>query len=394
MRPLMPPNDVNLIAAGVLWDLALAHAGRHARLAYKRAARSVLGLEQSVASIAREHGLRDVPYIGVSTERILLEFLQHGHSAIADRVIEESGKAAEIEAARKLRTNFLSRAAVIEILKMTAPGLVGREHYLGDFQMHSDWSDGTDSIEAMARGAMARGQRCLAITDHSYGLRIAHGISMEDVARQHEQIDTVNARLAGRFRVLQGIEANIRADGTVDMEPHELRAIEIVVAAPHSGLRRPEDQTERMLTAVRTLGVHILGHPRGRMVTRPGVLADWDAVFHEAARRHVAIELDGDPWRQDLDWTLARRALRAGCLFSLDSDAHSVDELRYSDWALAHARLAGIPPARVINTWPLEDLEEWSAAHRNASRAKRRKLKDEHQPTNGHHHRLPSTKTP
>jgi histidinol phosphatase-like PHP family hydrolase len=211
---------------------------------------------------------------------------------------------------------------------------------------------------------MDRGHHYLGTTDHSYGLRIAGGITMEDVARQREEIDRVNASLSGSFRVLQGIEANIRADGSVDMEAHEMGVLDYVVVAPHSQLRKADDQTERMRRAVRTPGVHILAHPRGRMLTRQGVLADWDRVFEEAARARVAIELDGDPWRQDLDWKLARRALAAGCLFALDSDAHSVDELRYSDWALAHARLAGIPPERVINTWPLVDLEEWIAERR------------------------------
>jgi histidinol phosphatase-like PHP family hydrolase len=161
--------------------------------------------------------------------------------------------------------------------------------------------------------------------------------------------------------MLKGIEANILADGRVDMTAAELRTLEIVVASPHSRLRSSDDQTPRMLAAVTTPGVHILGHPRGRMFgSRPGVNADWDRVFAAAAAAGVAIEIDGDPARQDIDYSLARRAMSAGCLFAIDSDAHAVSQLRYTEIAMAHARLAGVPTARVINCWELDDLLEWA----------------------------------
>jgi histidinol phosphatase-like PHP family hydrolase len=115
-----------------------------------------------------------------------------------------------------------------------------------------------------------------------------------------------------------------------------------------------------MITAVKTPGVAILGHPRGRVFnSRPGVAADWNAVFDIAARLEVAIELDGNWHRQDIDYVLAGRALEAGCIFALDSDAHSIAELRFSEYALAHARLAGIPSERVINCWSDDRLDEW-----------------------------------
>jgi histidinol phosphatase-like PHP family hydrolase len=108
--------------------------------------------------------------------------------------------------------------------------------------------------------------------------------------------------------------------------------------------------------------VHILGHPRGRKYNqRPGIVADWDRIFRAAVRTGVAIEIDGDPNRQDLDYTLVREALAAGCIFALDSDAHAVDEWPYAETSIAHARLAGIPRERVINCWPVETLLEWAA---------------------------------
>src|SRR5438132_8717845 len=231
--------------------------------------------------------------------------------------------------------------------------------------MHSVWSDGAESLEALVVVCVSRGYKFCAVTDHSHGLPIARGMSMENAARQHRAIDIVNRKFSGRFRMIKGIEANIRADGEIDLTRDERRRFEIVLAAPHAKLRLTEDQTTRMLTAVRLRGIHILAHPRGRKFgSRAGVIADWDHVFAEATRREVAIEIDGDPSRQDIDYSLARRALRAGCIFALDSDAHSSFELRYADTSIAHARLAGIPKSRVINCWTAEELLKWAAQKR------------------------------
>ena len=135
---------------------------------------------------------------------------------------------------------------------------------------------------------MTRNYAYCAITDHSYGLPIARGVSMANLARQHREIDRLNRKYSGRFRMIKGIEANIRPTAASTWSPRA-RAPELVVASPHSGLRSASDQTSRMLVAVATPGVHILGHPRGRKLgSRPGVTADWDRVFAAAVtrRRH------------------------------------------------------------------------------------------------------------
>jgi histidinol phosphatase-like PHP family hydrolase len=239
-------------------------------------------------------------------------------------------------------------------------------------QLHSVWSDGSDTLASLVKEAVRRQYEFLAVTDHSHGLPIAGGMSQEAAARQHQEIDRLNQRFPNRFRLLKGVEANILADGQLDLTAEELQNFELVVAAPHSKLRVAEDQTARMLGAVATPGVHVLGHPRGRMSgSRAGVQADWPRVFRAAAARRVAIEIDGDPSRQDIDFDLARQALDAGCLFALDSDAHSADELRYSETALAHARLAGIPSSRVVNCWNVDRLLDW-ANERKTIRTSRR----------------------
>jgi histidinol phosphatase-like PHP family hydrolase len=162
---------------------------------------------------------------------------------------------------------------------------------------------------------------------------------------------------------LQGIEANIDATGHLDLTDDEASTFDVVLAAPHSKLRKNDDQTDRMLTALQHPAVRILAHPRGRISgSRAGVIANWDVVFEAVAQRGVAIEIDGDPARQDLDFMLGRQARAFDCIFALDSDAHTTGQLSYAETALAHARLAAIPVDRIVNCWPVERLLAWLAA--------------------------------
>ncbi len=354
--------DMNGKIAALLRDFAAIQKSKQRMWGYKRAANAILTLDEPIESFLQPDGtLRKIPNIGASSTRVILEVLQTGTSETIERAIAEGGQAVEIDRRRGLREHYLSRAQVLAALqnqKLTGPALAD---YHGDLQMHSTWSDGRQSLEDIVTGGLERGYRFCAVTDHSYGLKIARGVSMEQLAQQHVEIDALNKKYRKKFRLLKGIEANIAADGTLDMAPHEIAALEIVVAAPHSALRVATDQTARMVAAVSLRGVHILGHPRGRKYgSRPGVTADWDRVFAAASTSRVAIEIDGDPSRQDIDYALARRALDSGCLFALDSDAHSVPELGYAETAIAHARLAGIPTERIVNCWPLERLLDWA----------------------------------
>ena len=355
------PPDTNGLVADWLLDMAAAQDSDQKRWGYKRAAAAIRNLDVPLESLRDDAGtLRKILHVGPASSRIISEVLDTGRSPTVEQAIAASGRQAEVERRHQLRSHFLSRAQVVAALRNPRLHGPAPSQYRGDLQMHSDWSDGVDTVAALAEGCRARGYQYCAVTDHSHGLPIAGGVSMTDVARQHREIARVNAALAGAFRVLKGIEANILADGDLDLSLEERASFELIVAAPHSKLRRAEDQTPRMLAAVGQPGVHILGHPRGRMGgSRPGIAARWHEVFAEAARREVAVEIDGDPSRQDVDHTLARDALDAGCVFALDSDAHAVDQLSYAETALAHARLAGIPPARVINCWPLDQLLDW-----------------------------------
>lgn len=353
-------RDINLELAGALLDLAFLAGDTQRSWGYKRAAKAVLRIDRAITPLIEANTFKAIAGIGPTTDRIARELIHEGRSAFVERAVSESGAAEKVAALHALRQHFLSRAAVHDIVsRRGSPSLA---KYRGDFQMHSVWSDGAETLESIVGACLALGHTCAAITDHSYGLPIAGGMSMAQVAEQHAEIDALNAKHAGRFRLFKGIEANIRADGTIDMEPHELRQFELVVASPHSLLRKTVDQTDRMVGAVSQPGVAILGHPQGRRYNnRPGVSADWNAVFAVAAKRQVAIEIDGSWDRQDVHYALAAQALDHGCIFALDSDAHAHPELSFSQIALAHARLAAIPQSRIVNYWPDRKILDWAA---------------------------------
>jgi histidinol phosphatase-like PHP family hydrolase len=359
-------DDLNMRAAGLLYDMAALQKAERSRFGYKRAARAIVGLPTPIADLVKSGTLKDVPFIGPASIRILTEFVTQGHSPTVEAAITASSVRSDLTQRRLMRGNFLSHHAMERALAMRLPpAIVSRSSFRGDFQMHTTWSDGGESLETMAKACLALGHTCMGVTDHSYGLPIARGMRMETAVQQGREIDALNERYAGRFRIFKGIEANIRADGSLDLEVEERRVFEFVVASPHAALRRQEDQTDRMLAAVRAPGVAMLGHPRGRVYnTRGGVVADWPRVFETAVDHNVAVELDGNWHRQDLDWELAAIALDAGCIFALDSDAHSISELQFTDYAIAHARLARIPSARIINCWSDARISKWMEERR------------------------------
>lgn len=356
----MAQVDINSAVTAALRDFATVQRSTQSRWGYKRAAAAIRRLDRQLPDIIEDGELPRIHGVGPASSRIIYEVLEHGFSPTVERAIAESGQANEIARRRALRTGFLSRAEAVRINALDVPDLVSLDDYRGDFQMHSTWSDGIETIEQLAAGARARGWSRIAVTDHSQGLPIAGGMSIAAMRQQHEEIDALNRDATDGFRILKGVEANILTDGKLDLRGNDLAGIELLLAAPHSKLRLLDDQTDRLLTVIDTPGVHILAHPRGRMSdSRPGVNADWDRVFEAAARRRVAIEIDGDPARQDLDYLLADRAREAGCLFALDSDAHDSAAFIYTETSIAHARLAGISADRVVNCWDWPRLLAW-----------------------------------
>jgi putative hydrolase len=360
-------QDVNIVAAGLLYDMAILQSSERSAFGYKRAGKVIATvLDVSLRDLVAQGTVREVPYLGRASERIIEELVTEGESAIVAKAVGASTKRADVEKRRRFRRAYLSRHAMMAAIDAPLAATIVRPAvFRGDLQMHSTWSDGAESIASLAEGAEALGWSRLGVTDHSYGLPIARGMSMESARQQHREIDALNERLDGRVRVYKGVEANILADGSLDLSVEERRVFDYVVASPHSALRRDHDQTARMVTAVREPAVAILGHPQGRIYnSRPGVTADWERVFAEAAARDVAIEIDGNWHRQDVDYELASVALHSGCLFALDSDAHSTREFPFTDYSIAHARIAGIPASRIVNCWPETKFDRWLAERR------------------------------
>jgi putative hydrolase len=233
----------------------------------------------------------------------------------------------------------------------------------GDLHSHSEWSDGQTPIDAMVAAALRLGHEYLALTDHSPRLTIARGLSVE---RLTEQLGIVEGFRDDGFTLLKGIEVDINEDGTLDQTDEMLGRLDVVVASVHSKLKSdPREMTKRMLGAIRNPHTDVLGHVTGRLVegsrgTRPGSTFDAAAVFAECAERRVAVEINSRPERQDPPDELIQVALDAGCLFSIDSDAHAPGQLSLLDYGAERAERMGVPAERIVTTWPLADLLEWT----------------------------------
>jgi len=237
------------------------------------------------------------------------------------------------------------------------PDLVQLADLQGDLHCHTTTTDGRDDIEAMARAAQAAGLKYLAITDHSQALAMANGLNEARALAHARAIREVNARLDG-ITLLAGIECDIRADGSMDLADDCLAQLDIVIASLHSALNQePQQMTDRLLRAIACPWVDVLGHPTGRLILkREGHKADMTRVIEAAAAAGVALEINSQVDRLDLDDLHARRARDAGARIVIDSDAHSTTALGQVRWGVTVARRAWLTAADVLNTRPVEAL--------------------------------------
>ena len=257
------------------------------------------------------------------------------------------------------------------------PNLVAEADLQGDLHSHSDWSDGSQSVEVMAEFARRRGHAYQVMTDHSQSLAIARGLTPERVEAERALIGGLNERFAaedaaGRapretnpegFRLLHGCELEIRADGLLDYPDELLATFDLVVASLHVSRRQPRAElTQRVLNAIENPHVDVIAHPAGRMIgTRDDLDLDWDTVYRAAARTGTVLEMNGSPHRLDLSVERARRALELGCLLSIDSDSHHTREFSYLAWGISQARRAWVEPRNVLNTRSRAGLLAWLA---------------------------------
>ncbi|WP_405828442.1 PHP domain-containing protein [Streptomyces sp. NBC_01176] len=233
----------------------------------------------------------------------------------------------------------------------------------GDCHLHSDWSDGGSPIEAMGRTAASLGHEWAVLTDHSPRLTVARGLSPGRLREQLTVVGELNRRWAP-FRLLTGIECDILDDGSLDQEPELLDQLDVVVVSVHSKLRMDaRSMTRRMIAAVRNPLADVLGHCTGRLLTerrRPESEFDADAVFAACAESGTAVEINSRPERLDPPRRLVRRAVDAGVLFSVDTDAHAPGQLDWQIHGCARAEECGVPAERVITTWTADELLAWT----------------------------------
>lgn len=257
-------------------------------------------------------------------------------------------------------------------LNHAVPDLVSLADLRGDFHMHTTYSDGDDTLEAMIAAAAARGYEYHAISDHAAGRGRSFGMNAAAVREQREAIRELSARYG--IATLCGSEVDILPDGSLDCDEDVLVELDIVIGSVHTALRQSrEEMTARLIRACENRYVNIIGHPTGRRFGAAGSLQtpayefDYDAVFAAAARTGTALEIDGQAPRLDLPAALARRARSFGVTFSLDSDAHRVGDLGATEFAVGQARRAGMIAADVLNARPLEEVRAFVARKRNTA---------------------------
>jgi DNA polymerase (family X) len=241
--------------------------------------------------------------------------------------------------------------------KGTLPRLVEIGDIRGDLHIHSNWSDGGNSIEEIAQAAQERGYQYVAITDHSVSLAIAHGLSVKRISEQIQAIKELNHHLKG-FRIFTGMEVDIRANGSLDMPEEILAELDIVLASIHSNMNQGEEQmTQRIITAIENPVVDILAHPTARLLgEREPVAVKIEAVFKAAAAHRKALEISSMPSRLDLKDTHVYQAREMGVNLVINTDAHRLEHLDFMHFGVGTARRGWCEAGNILNTWPLDKL--------------------------------------
>jgi putative hydrolase len=326
--------------------LERAHASTYRVKAFRSAAAVTLTLEDGeLARRAAAGSLTELSGVGEVTATVIGQ-------ALAGRVPEYL---ADLEG---------NAGSLVEL---DEDGLALQQALRGDLHSHSDWSDGGSPIEEMVVSALELGRSYLALTDHSPRLKVANGLTAERLVAQLDVLDALRPRL-GDFQLLSGIEVDILDGGELDQDPALLGRLDVVVASVHSKLAMDAGaMTRRMLAAVGDPNTDVLGHCTGRLLgpkRRAQSTFDAAAVFAACAAAGVAVEINCRPERLDPPSDLLELAVEAGCLFSVDTDAHAPGQLDWAPYGLARAAAGGIPAERIVNCWPVEDLLEWTGRKR------------------------------
>jgi len=363
--------------------LERAHEATYRVRAFRTAAAALDAISaEEIAERAAAGTLTDLSGVGEVTARCVVESLRGEEPVYLRRLHDTAGRDLD-EATGALRAALR-----------------------GDCHTHSDWSDGGSPIEEMAVAAMELGHEYMVLTDHSPRLTVARGLTADRLRKQLDVVAALNERLAGLaadavlakpFQILTGIEVEILADGSLDQEDGLLAELDVVVGSVHSGLRDPAPaMTERMVRAIANPHLDILGHCTGRLMGaspvaeeaasaepqrpakkaqprgdrahrrsrgRPESEFDAGAVFGACVEHGKAVEINSRPERLDPPKRLLRLALELGCVFAIDTDAHAPGQLDWLPNGCARAVACGVPPERIVNTWPADQLVAWAASH-------------------------------
>jgi putative hydrolase len=323
-----------------LLDRALAETTKVRAFARARDVLQEVG-DDEVAKLHATGKLTELAGIGPTTARVIGEALDGDVPSylvhLEDETIIPLGEGADLRAALK-----------------------------GDCHTHSTWSDGGASIESMARTAIALGHDYMVLTDHSPRLTVAHGLSADRLRAQLDEVFALNERLAP-FRILTGIEVDILVDGALDQRDDLLARLDVVVASVHSKLRMERSEmTRRMVNAVASPHVDILGHCTGRKLVgsgRPPSQFDAEIVFAACAQFDTALEINCRPERQDPPDELLELAIDWGLRFAVDTDAHAPGQMEWQVYGCDKAARHGIEPERIVNTMAADDLVDWAGTH-------------------------------
>ena len=340
----LPPEDAKAAAVAALERavhlLDRAHEPGYRARAFQRAAEVVRGLDADEL-VTRVAGgtLKDLQHIGDATAKLVTE-----------AVLGE-------------QSQYLERLDVGTTIAVSEAALALRAQLQGDCHTHSTWSDGGASTLQMAMAAQALGHRYLVVTDHSARLTVAHGLSRDRLLAQLDELDALREQVAP-LELLTGMEVDICEDGSLDADDDILERLDVVVASVHSKLRMERRQmTERMVLAVASPHVDILGHCTGRLVSgkRPPSQFDAELVFAACARFGTAVEINSRPERLDPPDELVQVALELGCSFAIDSDAHATGQLEWQPYGCEIAVRNGVPADRIVNTRDVHGLRAWAA---------------------------------
>jgi len=288
-----------------------------------------------------EYGLfKGSKMIAGRTEKEVYEAL--GMSYIEPELRENQG---EIEAA----------------LKHQLPKIIGYKDILGDLHVHSNWDGGANSIEEIAQAAIKMGYQYIGISDHTKFLRIEHGLDEKQLEQRNKKIDRINVkcqRLNVKCRILKGCEANILADGSIDIKDETLKNLDFVIAGVHSQFKMSQEKmTERIIKAMKNPNVDIISHPTGRILKRRDEYEiDFDKILKAAKETNTVLEINAYPERLDLKDVNIKKAKEMGVKMVINTDSHHIDQLRFMEFGIAQARRGWAEKEDIINTWPIDKL--------------------------------------